>query len=137
MPDKRVSVAERLAGEKFAQADFEQSGGAIRMGGITNLKFEAVGEVTHPEMADGRPGEATLRAMGGRHGFRLQSPEAEAEAERNGAAEGYPDEAAASAYADDEGFPTPTLLDLIDQSNKLADEQRRIATQMYKMTRGL
>lgn len=138
MPDKRVSVAERMAGEQFAQADFEQSGSGIRMGGVTNLKFEAVGEVTHPEMAaDGRPGEATLRAMGGRLGFRLQSPEAEAEAARNGSAEGYPDEAAASAYADDEGFSAPTLLDLIDQSNKLADEQRRIATQMYKMTRGL
>jgi len=62
---------------------------------------------------------------------------AQADAEQHGVAEGYPEDAAASRYADDEDVSPPTLLDLIDQSNKLADAQREIAIQMYKMTRGV
>lgn len=62
---------------------------------------------------------------------------AQADAEQHGADEGYPDEAAASPYADEEDVPPPTLLDLIDQSNKLADAQREIANKMYRMTRGV
>lgn len=134
MPDKRVSVAERMAGEEFAQADFEQSDHAaaiasevrgdrpFRLGGITSITFSEVGEDVQQALMAERLKRGTDEALYG---------------ERDGAAEGSPAEDAASAYADDEGFPTPTLLDLIDQSNKLADEQRRIATQMYKMTRGL
>lgn len=134
MPDKRVSVAERMAGEKFAQADFEQSDhaaaiagdvrgdGPFRLGGITSITFSEVGEGVQQALMAERLKRGTDEAVYGARG---------------GAAEGSPTEDAGSAYADDEGFPAPTLLDLIDQSNKLADEQRRIATQMYKMTRGL
>lgn len=121
MPDKRVSVAERMAEEEFAQADFEQSG--IRLGGVTSVTFHEVGEDggrdgarearRRTREADGSPGEASLRALSenGAYGFRVRDEEAEA--------------------------PAPTLLDLIDQANKLADEQREINRKIYKMTRGL